>query len=171
MVGRDSEGDVTRSLVPRSPCPVAIAPPGARLPAVAGLARIGVAYDGSPAARSALIVARQLVLATGAHLDVLAAGPTAEHARTWLQIARLSIGRRVRFATRALAGDPRDALSAASTGLDLLVCGSRGLRRPIATMLGSVSAHLTTHAECPILVVSPGVELTASWPLGGSDAT
>jgi nucleotide-binding universal stress UspA family protein len=170
VLGRDTEGHVTRSLVPRAPCPVAIAPLSVPLPAVARLARIGVAVDGSMSARCALIVARRLALLTGARLHVLAAGPTAEHANTWLHIARLSISHEVPYETRALVGDPRDMLTAASAQLDLLVCGSRGRGRPAAMLLGSVSTHLSTHAECPILVVPPAVEQRPSWPLGVATA-
>ena len=46
VLGRDTEGHVTRSLIPRTNCPVAVAPLSAPLPAIPGLRRIGVAYDG-----------------------------------------------------------------------------------------------------------------------------
>ena len=68
-----------------------------------------------------------------------------------------------------LVGDARDVLTAASAELDVLVCGSRGRSRPVATILGSVSAHLTAHAECAVLVVPPGVE-QSSRPLGIANA-
>jgi nucleotide-binding universal stress UspA family protein len=164
VLGRDTEGHVTRSLVPRAPCPVAIAP--LAVPPPTTFERIGIAYDGSPSAQWALTAARRLARVTGAQLDVLAAGPTAEHATTWLQIARLSIGNTLRYETHALAGDPRDELTLASGGLDLLVCGSRGHSRPLAAILGSVSGHLAAHAACPILVVPPGVGYDAHGPLG-----
>jgi nucleotide-binding universal stress UspA family protein len=170
VLGRDTEGNVTRSLVPRAPCPVAVAPLSVPLPAVTRLGRIGVAFDGSTSARGALIVAGRLALLTGARLHVLAAGPTTEHANTWLHIARLSISDKVPYEPRTLVGDPRDVLSAASAQLDLLVCGSRGRGRPAAAILGSVSLHLTSHAECPLLVVPPGVEQRPSWPLGVATA-
>lgn len=59
VVGRDVEGRVTRSLIPRAPCPVAVAPLSAPLSAIGWFERIGVAYDGSDSARSALVVAAQ----------------------------------------------------------------------------------------------------------------
>jgi nucleotide-binding universal stress UspA family protein len=167
VLGRDTEGHLTRSLVPRAPCPVAIAPPlSVPLPTDSAFGRIGVAYDGSPSAQWALTAARRLARVTGARLDVLAAGPTSEHAATWLHIARLSIGTTLRYETHAIAGDPSVELTRASAGLDLLVCGSRGRSRPLAAILGSVSGHLAAHARCPILVVPPGVGYAAEGPLG-----
>jgi len=53
-VGRDTEGRGTRSLIPRAPCPVAVAPVSVPLPPPGPPRRIGVAYDASPTARMAL---------------------------------------------------------------------------------------------------------------------
>lgn len=130
------------------------------------LQRIGVAYDGSPTARAALVAATRLAQATAADLVVLVAGRTAEHAATWLHDARLSLHGTVEYQTRALIGDASALLAQATDGLDLLVCGSRGRRRPLAAVLGSVSAHLVAHARCPVLVVPPGVGRSSTAPLG-----
>jgi nucleotide-binding universal stress UspA family protein len=166
VLGRDSEGHVTRSLVPRAPCPVAVAPLGVPLPANHGFERIGIAYDGSPSAQWALVAARRLALLTDARLVVLAVGSSTQQAETWLQIARLTIGHGVRHETQALVGDAAGALSAASHDLDLLVCGSRGRSRPLATIFGSVSTHLVAHARCAMLVIPPGVGHNPRGPLG-----
>ena len=59
-----------------------------------------------------------------------------------------------------LSGPPQRALAAASSDLDLLVCGSRG-HGPVKTlMLGGVSHALVRQAACPVLVVPRGVLLT-----------
>jgi len=170
VVGRDAEGHVTRSLLPRAPCPVVVAPLSTALPQTGSIARIGVAFDGSPAAQLALIAATTLARATGAHLVLLAVGPTTEHAATWLHLARLSLDRDVEFDTRALAGEARATLAGVSAELDVLVCGSRGRSRPLAALLGSVSAHLAAHAQCALLVIPPAVERSTSGPLGVTSA-
>ena len=169
VVGRDTDGHVTRALIPRAPCPVLVAPLSAPLPPRGPLRRIGVAIDGSPSAQLALTAATALAKSDGARLVLLAAGPTTEHAATWLHIARLSL-HGIDVETHALAGDPREMLTQAGDELDLLVCGSRGRGRPLAALLGSVSAHLTAHAPCPLLVVPPAVTHAAGAPLGVTSA-
>lgn len=168
VLGRDTQGKITRSLVPRAPCPVAVAPLSVPLPRPTLGQRIGVAYDGSPPAQHALVVAMRLAVCTGARLVLLAAGPTSEQASRWLRVSRLSLGPTVERETRALVGDPAQSLARASAelDLDLLVCGSRGRGRPLATILGSVSLHLIEHAECPVIVVPPSRWRSDGGPLG-----
>ncbi len=54
-----------------------------------------------------------------------------------------------------LRGDPASTLIAhsARTGADLIVTGRRGKGRMEGLLIGSVSAKLTSHAECPVLTV------------------
>lgn len=170
VLGRDSQGHVTRSLVPRAPCPVVVAPQTVRPPRSGSLKRIGVAYDGSPAGQTALVVAEQLARSSGARLVLLTAGPTTEHATTFPYDAPLPLHRAIDHETHALAGDAPEALTQASGELDLLVCGSRGRRRPLAAILGSVSAHLIDHAQCPVLVVPADVSKNDGDPLGVTSA-
>ena len=158
VLGRDTLGRVTRSLIPRSPCPVAVAPLNVRLAPIAPIGRIGVAVDGSPTARWALAAATRLALALDAGLAILAVGQSAEHAATSVHMACVAVEpTAVPWTSCALVGDPKRELAAATAGLDLLVCGSRGHGRPLATILGSVSTHLIAHAQCPVVVVPPGV--------------
>ncbi len=58
-----------------------------------------------------------------------------------------------------LSGRPAAALAAASEGLGLLVCGSRGYGPLRTLMLGGTSHALVRKAACPVLValVSAGV--------------
>jgi nucleotide-binding universal stress UspA family protein len=170
-VGRDTTSHVTRSLITRAPCPVAVAPLSVPLPPIGRLERIGAAYDDSPTARSALVAAAHLAQATGARLVLLTAAPTAEHAMTALQRARLSLGGDAESCEiDALVGEPSAMLTQASGNVDLLVCGSRGHGQPLAAILGSMSAHLIAHARCPVLIVPPVVGHSANSPLGITSA-
>jgi nucleotide-binding universal stress UspA family protein len=171
VLGRDTEGRVTRSLLPRAPCPVAVAPLSVPLPPVGSLRRIGVAFDGSPAAGLALVGASHLARATGARLVLLSAAPTTEDAAIALDLARQSLGEAPGSPeTGVLIGEPTAELTEASGDLDLLACGSRGHSRPLAAILGSVSGHLVAHARCPVLVVPPVVRRSADGPLGTTSA-
>lgn len=171
VLGRDTRGHVTRSLISHAPCPVAVAALSVPLPQAEPLQRIGVAIDGSPTARCALVAATRLAYATRAELELLSVGQTTEHAAAWLHVARLALeSSDVACAASALVGDPRERLAEASQRLDLLVCGTRGRGRPLASLLGSVSTHLITHAQCPVLVVPPTVARNDGGPLGITSA-
>jgi nucleotide-binding universal stress UspA family protein len=50
-------------------------------------------------------------------------------------------------------GYPPKALVERSKTADLLVVGSRGRGALAGTLLGSVSLHCVTHAECPVVVI------------------
>ena len=169
-VGRDTSGRVTRSLLSRAPCPIAVAPLSVPLPRSGPLRRIGVAYDGSTTAQSALVAAIQLTRAAAAQLVLLSAAATAERAAVWLHVARLSLGDDIEHESLPLVGDAASSLAEATCELDMLVCGTRGRGRALGTMLGSVSAHLVAHAQCPLLVVPPVVWRSARGPLGLTSA-
>ena len=170
VLGRDVHGRITRSLVPRALCPVVVAPLSVPLPRVGPPRRIGLAFDGSPTAQWALVVATALAQRTGARLVLLAVGRTREYAATWLQVAQLSLGTRIEHETCALTGDPAPALVAATEDLDLLVCGSRGRGRALSAFLGSVSTQLVEQAHCPVLVVPSRVWRADDTPLGVTTA-
>ena len=63
--------------------------------------------------------------------------------------ARAAIERRVE------EDRPSHALVEASKGADLLVVGSLGHGAFAELLLGSVSLHCVTHANCPVVVVRP----------------
>jgi nucleotide-binding universal stress UspA family protein len=170
-LGRDTQSHMTRSLVPRAPCPVAVAPLSVAPSQAQRFERIGVACDGSKTAYWALVAATHLAQEAGARLVLLGAGPTRARADTLLQAARLSLeGRLESPELQPLVGDASAALTHASNDLDLLVCGSRGHRHPLAAILGSVSSQLVGHARCPVLVVPPTVSRRSSGPLGLASA-
>ena len=62
--------------------------------------------------------------------------------------------------SRVPTGDPRDALMRLVTDerADLLVMGSHGRTGFAKLMLGSVSSHAVTHAQCSVLVVKEGLD-------------
>jgi nucleotide-binding universal stress UspA family protein len=115
-------------------------------------ARIGIAYDGTPGAQTALATAQQLASATGAQLDVLTVADD-DTANGWLREAQRHTRCRAGLDAHAMRGDPATALIAASEDLDLLVCGSRGRGRVRSKLLGSVSTRLVEGAHCAVVVV------------------
>jgi nucleotide-binding universal stress UspA family protein len=50
---------------------------------------------------------------------------------------------------------PADTLIDAAASAGLLVVGSRGLGRALATLLGSVAFFVSAHARCPVAVIPP----------------
>ena len=71
-----------------------------------------------------------------------------------------------------VSGDPRDVLTRVSERANLVVLGSRGRGALRSRLLGSVSAAVTRHAHCPVVVCrpeSPGLVRTGV--LVGADGT
>ena len=59
----------------------------------------------------------------------------------------------VRITRTTTQGHAAQVLTEASTDADLLVVGSRGHGGFAGMMLGSVSVHVSAHADCPVVVV------------------
>jgi nucleotide-binding universal stress UspA family protein len=72
---------------------------------------------------------------------------------------------------RRLRGRPFDVLLDLASVAGLLVVGSRGHGRVGEVMLGSVSQHLTGHAECPVVVARPAERPDARRIVVGTDGS
>jgi nucleotide-binding universal stress UspA family protein len=136
----------------------------------AGTHRIVVGIDGSPSSITALEWALRQAELTDATLEVLMTWewPTsygwspvpsdydpAQDATTFLENTLKSVrashpGLSIESSVRE--GHPAPALVEASRDADLLVVGSRGHGEFAGMLLGSVSEHCVTNAECPVLV-------------------
>lgn len=166
-LGRLIGGDDVRSLVHRTRCAVAVAPPGyaddLRPPA-----RIGVAFDGSPESEVALAHACLLAAERRSVLSVRHAVEPRHHAPGWglapvayegleseLAAARERMPSVAGVEVEHVYGPVCEALVTFADEVDLLVCGSRrcGSIRRIAQ--GSTSEYLARHVETPLLIAPP----------------
>jgi nucleotide-binding universal stress UspA family protein len=180
-VGRLLIGDVGRSALHGSPCPVVVVPRGG---APEHLASIAIGYDGSPEAQAALVLAAGLAREASAHLRVVTVAgqppemitpmyPYTVRAEDWRGYAEEELLHARRMAEGAAAdargdaevdvtsGHPAHELVSVSASVDLMVVGSRGWGAARQVLLGSTSNRLMHHAECPVLVVPRGTAETA----------
>lgn len=173
--GRVRIGKRTRQLLNEAGCSVAVAPRGWHAVPGRRLERIGVGYDGSPEAESALQCARSIARSTGAQLYVRGVVDDRLPPIAYTGFARVSDfdlegavetgveelhERTVRAARAAdpsaeadvMRGRPADRLAALDA--DLLVVGSRRWGPTDRLGLGSTAATLLHDvARCPVLVV------------------
>jgi nucleotide-binding universal stress UspA family protein len=182
-LGRVYPGSVGERLLHGATCPVAVAPRGL---ATAGwrLERLGVAYDGSDEGRGAVDHAAALAHHVGVPLRIIGvvdpfvpapfdrAVPreieaATKHGETVGERRRRILSELLRQAVakqssvvdagyELLEGDPPEQLISASSGLDLLVLGSRCYGPLRHVLLGGVSAAVTRGAHCPTIVVPRG---------------
>jgi nucleotide-binding universal stress UspA family protein len=161
-------GTTAERLLDGAPCAVAVVPTETgdeddeegednSEPGVA-FAAIGVGLVDTPEARAAARGAELLARRAGARLRVLCA----------VRPSNADLHRRVEESAGAeLPGepgvpididvddrDPRDLLVAASSEVDVLVCGSRCYGPHPATLRGGVTRHVTAEAACPVIVMA-----------------
>jgi nucleotide-binding universal stress UspA family protein len=176
-VGRVRPGSTGERLLCGSPCAVALAPHGYRAHSDEGVARIGVAYDGSPESRAALVAANATARACDASLEVVTvvadsaaalladAGYDLTH-RTLEAEIRRDLDELVAALPGAagivLEGRPWQALTDYSARLDLLFAGSRGYGPLHAVIAGGTSGPLMQHARCPVVVLARGADTAFS---------
>lgn len=132
--------------------------------------RIVVGVDGSPASVAALTWASRQATLTGAAVEVVLSwqypatfgGYALADGTDWPANAQTALDNAVDQALGSsgtsvsrsvVEGHPAKVLLDASTGADLLVVGSRGHGGFAGMLLGSVSEHVVTHADCPVVVV------------------
>jgi len=146
-------GAVGEGLLHGCTAPVVVAPKGYVTPPD-GIARVGVAYAGTPESDVAVDRAAELASATGARLTVVTAtepGAGPDVARERLVGALGMAGPRVEG--MIADGDAVEALAEAAAGLDLLVAGSRSYGPLRAVVLGAVTRRLLHTAPCPVVLV------------------
>jgi nucleotide-binding universal stress UspA family protein len=164
LVGRVLVGDVTRASLVGAPCAVAVAPLGYATDD-AGIAKIGVGYDGSPESESALAFARELAGHHNAALTALMVVEPSVYAALGRGLARRDAQAELVAEAKAdlaalegvegeaVVGLPGEELAVFGAGVDLLVVGSRGYGPIRRLMLGSTAAQLAGNARCPLLVL------------------
>jgi nucleotide-binding universal stress UspA family protein len=147
-------------LLQGAPCAVAVAPAGLR--ETSAFRHVGVAYDDSPEARAALVVAYDIAARHGSAVTLFCAVGELDpdlriarlHAGTALDEAADSAPPSVNPQTVLLRGPAGSVIREASDGvIDLLVTGSRGYGPLQRALSGSVSDALTEGASQPVVVV------------------
>jgi nucleotide-binding universal stress UspA family protein len=134
-----------------------------------------VAHDGSPSAQAALRTAVRCAPAFGGHVhvvrawDVLSAPAPRDTAPGFvpaldefeaatLDALEQQVGPLraespdVTIATSAVHGNIAEELIAASSDVDMIVLGNRGLGGFVGLLLGSVSDQVVHHARCRVLI-------------------
>jgi len=183
--GQIALGDVARSTLNGSPCPVAVAP---RDYAAREISRIGVAFDGSREAQDALRFAADLAVARRARLQILQvidavkpaldvpaedfdAVAASESLRLEAQVAldEALFDLPVEGDAEVVIGAPDEHLRQLARFSDLVVTGSRRFGQVRRVVLGSTSDRLIHGAQCPVLVVPRGVVPTSG--CDGADAS
>jgi nucleotide-binding universal stress UspA family protein len=163
--GRAMLGDDTRAALNGAPCAVAVAPSGYGEQHRA-IAKVGVAYNGTPESLAALAVARDLAARTGASVHALEVvsipsaaygGIVAPNIGESIDMLLQEASRRMRelpdVEGRAVYGLAGEELAAFGDEVDILVVGSRGYGPVRRLILGSTSDYLERHARCPLVVL------------------
>ena len=154
--------DHTREVLDDAPCAVAVAPTG-YAQRVAGMRKIGVAYDGSAPSEQALVLGRSLAADRQAEVSAFEAvrPPLLIH-DTWdveREIAGQAEDARRRIATmtgveaKAGSGGAADELARYSDSVDLLVIGAHKYRPIDHLSDGSTAQQLAGRASSPLLVL------------------
>jgi nucleotide-binding universal stress UspA family protein len=163
--GRAMLGNDTRAALNGAPCAVAIAARGYEEHPTP-IAKVGVAYNGSPESRAALATAQELATATRATVHALEVVtiPTVaytgimppaigESIDVMLQEAEGRMKKLPGVESHAVYGLAGEELAAFGDQLDLLVVGSRGYGPVRRLVIGSTSDYLERHARCSLLVL------------------
>lgn len=181
LLGRVVDGDPALGLARHAPCAILVTTPDAQ--AVSTPTTIGVAWDHSAEAAGALAVAVDLAQRTGAALRIVhvlalqgplftpPANPVLGRElmtlrrKEFMEDSRrdvVELDEHLAFEQVAIEGSTNHELARATADVDLMVVGSRrhGPLRRVA--MGSVSTHLLHAAQCPVLVVPRGSQVTAT---------
>jgi nucleotide-binding universal stress UspA family protein len=139
-------GGVSHALLERAPCPVLCLPPGLQR---VDLRYLVVAWDGSPAARAALRLARRLSDEFGSQVTRLRVSPKARLRRSGERRALTPV-QVIERGTDTVA----EALNrgAAAAGAGVILIGGHRRGDFAALLLGSVTHGLLAISERPVLV-------------------
>jgi nucleotide-binding universal stress UspA family protein len=171
-IGRAVFGSVAHHVLHHAPCEVVVAPRGYAERGRRGIAKIGVAYDGTAEARTALHRAEALARETGASLHLIVAedpvvagiaggeefspktnAPAVLQAALDLVAPSIeATGEHLEPGWRKVDRSVAEAIAEACEGdIDILVAGTRP---PLdRLLLGSITNHLIDIAPCAVLVV------------------
>lgn len=160
-LARTVRGDIRLGAARHVGCPVLVAPEDDRTDLGVPPRRIGVAWDGSEEAESALALAAGLTERSGAELTILRATTDDDvgEAQRALGDAVARVTDRIPCHPHLLTEPPAGALVDVSGDLDLLVMGARARTRPGSLWLGGVSTPVLRHARCPVLIVPEGAHV------------
>lgn len=135
--------------------------------------RIVVGVDGSPSSIDALLWAARISVAIGAEIDAVTAWeyptqygmsgalmnyrPDEDAGLALAEALRKAFGDQPPSGLRSVVieGRPAKLLIDLSDGAEMLVVGSRGHGGFAGLLLGSVSAPVAEHANCPVVVIRP----------------
>lgn len=186
-VGQLTLGSVGESLLHGAPCAVAVAPRGFAEREETHVLRIGVAFDGSAEAWSALETAIGLAERVHGELTVMTVAefPTHGSATSWsiltagefrdferdekqrvLDLALARIPSALAGEGRLMTGEVGELLAQTSGEFDLVVTGSRGYGPLRRTLLGNATRKLMRTASCPVIVLP---RASGTDPLGVRD--
>jgi nucleotide-binding universal stress UspA family protein len=162
-LARAVRGDIGLGAVRHAGCSVLVVPADDGVAVVDPPRRIGVGWDGSDAAETALELGAALAERGGADLTVLRAAETDDEmvAMRALDDVAGRLALRVPCRTELLSGPAAAGLVAASGDVDLLVIGARHRSLPVWPWFGSVSTPVLRHGRCPVLVVPEGARVPA----------
>jgi nucleotide-binding universal stress UspA family protein len=176
-LGRVRPGSTAERLLTGAPCAVAVVPYGYRTQRDSALKRIGVAYDGSAEAQSALAAGVAAARALDATLEVVTVIPSDVYGAPALMAgpSYIVVAGDIEADTRkdlgetlaalpsdvtaegiVLEGRPWRRLADKSAELDLLFVGSRGYGPLHAVLLGGTSGPLLREAQCPVVALPRG---------------
>ena len=161
-------------IVHGAPCTIAVAPPGYARTSKPEFRRVGVGYVTSPEGETALHTAWSLASRSGGELDVIAGVALApelasyahsapnyaevereefDQTRSAMVAATAELGDEVPIRPETISGQPADVLIERSSGLDILVLGSRAYGPLRQVVTGGVSARVMRDARCPVMAI------------------
>jgi nucleotide-binding universal stress UspA family protein len=167
-------GSVSRKCLHGAECPIVVvrATDSAVRSVDGNKPRIVVGVDGSKSSNAGLLWAGSQAELTGAELEALSAWEWMQSYQWGMVVpndldpradAARMLGKAIEPAGHAFPdvvidpvvaqGPAADILVKASAGAELLVLGSRGHSEFVGVLIGSVSEHCVTHAQCTVIVM------------------